>query len=192
MSKGATEESPRFFASRAKFREWLAANHDRVPALWVGFWKAASGKKGLTYEEAVDESLCYGWIDGLVKRHDELSYKQRFTPRKARSTWSAVNLKKVEALKAAGKMAPPGLQAFEGRDPARTGLYSFENRDVTLSPAFAKRFRANKGAWEFFAAQPPGYRRLMAFWVMQAKKEETRERRFAQLVGTSARHERIA
>jgi uncharacterized protein YdeI (YjbR/CyaY-like superfamily) len=187
-----TEQSPRFFPSRARFRAWLAANHDRVPVLWIGFWKAASGKKGLTYDEAVEESLCYGWIDGLVKGHDERSYKQRFTPRKAKSIWSAINLAKVEKLKAAGLMAKPGLEAWEKRDPKRMGLYSTENRDVALSDAYIRRFRAKPSAWKFFEAQPPGYRRLMAFWVMSAKREETRERRFAQLLERSAKGGRIS
>ena len=192
MATTGTEAAPRFFPSRAKFRAWLAANHGRVPALWVGFWKAASGRKGLTYAEAVEESLCYGWIDGLMKKHDERSYKQRFTPRKPSSIWSAINIGKVKRLKAAGLMAKPGLDAYEQRDPARTGVYSTENRHVVLSPAYLRRFRAEATAWKFFDAQPPGYRRLMAFWVMSAKREETRERRFAQLVATSARSERIS
>ena len=192
MAKTGTEAAPRFFPSRAKFRAWLAANHELVPALWIGFWKAASGRKGLTYDEAVEESLCYGWIDGLTKRHDEHSYKQRFTPRKPRSIWSAINLQKVERLKAAGLMAQPGLDAYEKRDPARTGLYSTENRHVVLSAEYLRRVRAKARTWKFFEAQPPGYRRLMAFWVMSAKREETRERRFAQLVAQSAKGERIS
>ena len=191
MATGS-EATPRFFPTRARFRAWLATNHDRVPALWIGFWKAASGKKGLTYDEAVEESLCFGWIDGLTKRHDELSYKQRFTPRKAKSIWSAINLKKVEKLKAAGLMAKPGLEAWAQRDPKRTGLYSTENRHVVLSAEYLRRFRAKPRAWKFFEAQPPGYRRLMAFWVMSAKREETRESRFAKLVATSAKGERIS
>jgi uncharacterized protein YdeI (YjbR/CyaY-like superfamily) len=186
------DDAPRFFESAAGFRRWLQAHGATTPELWVGFWKAKSGRKGLTYEEAVEEALCFGWIDGLVKRHDEHAYKQRFTPRRARSIWSAINIAKVEALRKAGRMAPEGLAAFESRDPKRAKLYSFENRDVALDPAFAKRLRANKAACRFFEAQPPGYRRLAAFWVMSAKKEETRERRFAQLLADSARGERVA
>ena len=185
-------ERPRFFASRAKFRAWLAANHAKSRALWVGFWKAHTGKQGLTYDEAVEESLCYGWIDGLVKRHDADSYMQRFSPRKANSIWSAINLRKVEALKAAGLMAAPGLEAVERRDPKRTGLYSFENRHVTLAPEFEKRLRERKKAWAFFEKQPPGYRRMAAFWVMSAKRPETRERRFATLLADSGRGVRVA
>jgi uncharacterized protein YdeI (YjbR/CyaY-like superfamily) len=174
-----------FFDSPAELRRWLEKNHGQSTVLWIAFWKAKSGKKGLTYDEAVEESLCYGWIDGLVRRRDEDSYQQRFTPRKPGSIWSAINIRKIEALGKAGRMAKPGLASFESRDRSKTGLYSFENRQVTLSPEFEKRFRAKKAAWKFFEAQPPGYRRLAAFWVTSAKKEETRERRFAQLVDGS-------
>ena len=182
---------PRHFRTAADFRKWLAANHAKATELWVGFWKKGSGKAGMTYDEAVDEALCYGWIDGLAKGNDELSYKQRFSPRKPTSIWSTINIGKVERLKAAGRMAAPGLEAFEKRDPKRTSVYSFENRDVKFSPAIEKRFRADRKAWAFFGQQPPGYRRLMAFWVMSAKKEETRDRRLAKLIETSAGGKRI-
>ena len=183
---------PKFFDSGVHFRRWLESNHASAGELWVGFWKVKSGRKGLTYEEAVEEALCFGWIDGLVKTFDEQSYMQRFTPRRATSIWSAVNIAKVEALTKAGRMAAPGIAAFEARDPRKTNLYSFENRHVTLDAAFEKRFRAKARAWKFFEAQPPGYRRLAAFWVMSAKKEETRERRFNRLVGDSAKGLRVA
>ena len=184
------EPKPTYFAGPAAFRKWLRG-HAKATELWVGFWKKDSGRKGLTYEQAVDEALCFGWIDGLAKRHDELSYKQRFSPRKPGSIWSAINIGKVERLKAAGRMARPGLEAFENRDPRKTGLYSFENRDVKFSAAAEKAFRANRKAWAFFDKQPPGYRRLMTFWVMSAKREETRERRLERLVARSAAGERI-
>lgn len=188
----AEDPKPRFFKSQSEFRAWLEENHAAAAELWVGFWKVGSGKTGLTYEQAVEESLCFGWIDGLVKRHDEKSYMQRFTRRGPKSTWSTINIAKVAALAQAGRMAAPGLAAFAARDPARTNLYSFENRHVTLDAAFEKRFRAKAKAWKFFEAQPPGYKRLAAFWVMKAKKEETRERRFAQLVCDSAEGLRVA
>jgi uncharacterized protein YdeI (YjbR/CyaY-like superfamily) len=183
---------PRFFRTPAEFRRWLERHHASQAQLWIGFYKKDSGKSGMTYVEAVDEALCFGWIDGLVRGHDAVAYVQRFTPRKAKSTWSAVNLRKVEALKSAGRMAPAGLEAHAKRDPTRAGLYSFENRHVVLSPALVKRFRSKKAAWKFFEAQPPGYRRLAAFWVMSAKKEETRERRFARLLGDSQEGQRVA
>jgi len=182
---------PTFFSSAAEFRRWLHANHDKVPELWIGFYKLASGRKGLTYLEAVDEALCYGWIDGHKKTHDAHAFKQRFTPRRARSIWSAINIQKVERLKKAGRMAAPGLRAYALKDPARTQVYSFENRGRALDPAYEKRFRAKKRAWAFFEAQPPGYRRLCVHWVMSAKKPETRERRLAHVMADSAASRRV-
>ena len=183
---------PVFFTSSSEFRRWLETNHASAPELWVGFWKAHTSRGGLTYEQAVEDSLCFGWIDGLVRRYDENAYMQRFTPRRPKSIWSAVNIGKVEALRKAGRMAPAGLKAFAARDPRRSSVYSFENRDVVLDAAYEKRFRARKKAWAFFERQPPGYRRLAAHWVMSAKREETRERRFAQLVADSALGTRVA
>ena len=187
----ANAPTPQFFRTQAEFRRWLERHHASVTELWIGFWKKTSGKAGLSYDEAVEEALCFGWIDGLVRGRDAESFIQRFTPRGPRSTWSAINLRKVEALRKAGRMAPAGLEAHAKRDPKRANLYSFENRHVVLSPAFTKRFKARKDAWTFFEAQPPGYRRIAAFWVMSAKLEETRERRFAQLVADSQKGERI-
>jgi len=182
--------SPRFFASRSRFRAWLAAHHDTADTLWIGFWKADSGKKGLTYLEAVDEALCFGWIDGLKKRLDDEAFVQRFTQRRKGSYWSTINVRKVAALEKAGLMTDAGRAAFEVRDKAPPP-YSAENRGVTLSDDFEKRFRAKKAAWQFFEAQPPGYRRIVSFWVMKAKKPETRERRLVQLIGDSARKVRL-
>ena len=183
---------PVFFASSSEFRRWLAKNHASAPELWVGFWKAHTAKGGLTYEQAVEDSLCFGWIDGLVRRYDESAYMQRFTPRRPKSIWSAINIRKVEALQREGRMMPAGLKAFAARDPARSSVYSFENRHVALDAAFETRFQAKKRAWAFFQAQPPGYRRLTCFWVMSAKRADTRERRFAQLLADSARGLRVA
>ena len=133
---------PRFFESPAEFRRWLEQHHATVEFLWVGFWKAKSGRGGLTYDEAIDEALCFGWIDGVINRLDEHAYMHRFTRRRPTSIWSAVNLKKYEALVASGRMAEPGRAMFESRDPKRAGLYSTENRHVQLDPAFVKRFQA--------------------------------------------------
>jgi uncharacterized protein YdeI (YjbR/CyaY-like superfamily) len=188
----ADAPDPRFFRTPAEFRRWLERHHDSETELWVGFYKKDSGKGGMVYMQAVEEALCFGWIDGRVRGRDAESYMQRFTPRKAKSVWSAVNLRKVEELTRAGRMAPAGVAAHAGRDPTRAGQYSFENRDVVLSPAFTKRFQAKKRAWAFFEKQPPGYRRVAAFWVMSAKREETRERRFDRLVEDSGNGMRIA
>lgn len=184
--------APRFFDSQAAFRAWLAANHRKATELWVAFHKVHRGKGGLTYAEAVDEALCFGWIDGVKKRIDEEAYMHRFTPRSPKSIWSEGNTRRAEALLKAGRMAPAGADAFAARDPKRAGLYSFENRDRGLDADSEKRFRAQRKAWKFFQEQPPGYRRIAAFWVASAKREETRARRLAQLIADSARGERIA
>lgn len=182
----------KYFRSASEFREWLEANHARVSELWVGFFKQASGQGGLTYAEAVDEALCFGWIDGLKKRVDEFSYTQRFTPRKPRSTWSRVNIQHVARLKKAGRVMPAGLQAFAARDPKKSGVYSFENAARNLTAADEKRFRTDKAAWKFFQQQPPGYRRTAIWWVVGAKKNETRLRRLAQLMADSKSGRRLA
>ena len=176
---------PKFFTTPEQFRQWLERNHDSATELLIGFHKKASGKKSITYAEALDEALCFGWIDGVRKRLNETSYVQRFTPRKARSIWSNINVKHVERLKKAGRLHPAGLDAYARRDPERTGIYSFENAPRELSPEFEKTFRQNKAAWKFFQEQPAGYKRLLIFRTMSAKKEETRLRRLHQLIESS-------
>ena len=183
--------TPTFFSSREKFRAWLEKHHSDTPELWIGFYNKASGRGGLTYREALDESLCFGWIDGVRKRFKEESYIQRFTPRKPRSYWSAVNTKRAKELIKEKRMAPPGLRAFERRDATADARYSFERAAAAFSPAHLKEFRAKRAAWEFFEAQPPGYKRLMAFWVADAKKEETRAKRLATLIAESSKGRRI-
>ncbi len=182
---------PRYFRTSGEFRKWLEKNHDKVDELWLGIYKKGATKKGITYREAVDVALCFGWIDGLTKSVDAASYMQRFTPRRAKSVWSAVNIKRVEQLKRAGLMHPAGEKVFAHRDPKRTGLYSFENQPQSLPPALEKRFRAKRKAWEFFQAQPPGYRRTAIWWVVSAKRDETKERRLQTLIEDSAAGRRI-
>jgi uncharacterized protein YdeI (YjbR/CyaY-like superfamily) len=181
----------KFFSSQAEFRKWLEKNHDTANELFVGFHKKSSGKKSITYPEALDEALCFGWIDGVRRSIDETSYTTRFTPRKPKSIWSNVNVRHVERLKKAGMMHPAGLAAFEKRDPERTGVYAFENEPATLSPAYEKKFRQNKKAWEFFQKQPPGYKKLMIFRIMSGKKEETRLRRLEQTIEVSEKGVRM-
>lgn len=176
---------PKFFSSPALFREWLEQNHDSKTELLLGFHKKTSGKKSVTYGEALDEALCYGWIDGVRKNLNETSYTIRFTPRKPRSIWSLVNVRHVERLTKEGRMRPPGIETYARRDPKRTGIYAFENRPREFSPEFEKAFRQNKTAWSFFEKQPPGYKRTIIFWVMGGKKEETRMKRFKKLVELS-------
>ena len=177
--------NPKFFSSPAKFREWLEQNHDRVSELLVGFHKKSSGKKSITYPEALDEALCFGWIDGVRKNLDETSYTIRFTPRKPRSIWSLVNVNHVERLKKAGRMHAAGLEAYARRDPKRTGIYAFENEPRQLSPAYEEMFRQNKKAWKFFEEMAPSLRRTSIFWIMSAKKEETRLRRLKHVIENS-------
>jgi uncharacterized protein YdeI (YjbR/CyaY-like superfamily) len=182
---------PRFFSAPAQFRQWLERNHARETELLVGFHRKASGKKSVTYNEALDEALCFGWIDGVRKSLDETSYTIRFTPRKARSIWSNVNVNHVERLIKEGRMQAAGLEVYARRDPKRTGIYSFENRPREFAPEYEKQFRANKTAWKFFEQQPPGYKRLMIFWVMSAKKEETQRSRLERLIEKSEQSLRL-
>ena len=182
---------PKFFSSPEKFRQWLEQNHDGATELLLGFHKKSSGKKSITYAEALDEALCFGWIDGVRKNLNETSYTIRFTPRKPTSIWSNVNVNHVERLQKEGRMHRAGLEAYERRNPERTGIYSFENRPRELAPEYEKLFRQNKAAWKFFQEQPPGYTRLMVFRTMSAKKEETRLRRLKQLIESSEKGVRM-
>ena len=182
---------PRFFKSQADFRAWLAKHGTTEKELWVGYYKKASGKTSLTYREALDAALCYGWIDGIVKRVDEASYMQRWTPRTRTSKWSLVNIKRIGELTELGLMAEAGLQAFNARDPKRQTNYLYEQRDQPLAPAYERRFKENARAWAFFQAQPPGYRRLCLRRIMSGKKEETREKRLLETIKLSAAHKRL-
>jgi uncharacterized protein YdeI (YjbR/CyaY-like superfamily) len=145
-------------------------------------YKKHTGKRAMSWSEAVDQALCFGWIDGRANSIDEDSYMQRFTPRRPGSNWSKINVEKVARLTEAGLMRPAGLAAFEGRRDDRTGVYSFERENAALPPGYEERLRANAAAWEYWEARPPGYRRTAAHWAMSAKREETRERRLNQLI----------
>ena len=178
---------PTFFATPSEFRRWLEEHHATARELWVGFYKKDSGRPSITWPEAVDEALCYGWIDGVRRRIDDVSYAIRFTPRKPRSNWSAVNVDRVAELTRLGRMHPAGLAAFNGRAAARTGIYAYEQRAAArLDPAAEQAFRANERAWAFFQAQAPWYRRTAIWWVVSAKQEATRLRRLATLIADSA------
>jgi uncharacterized protein YdeI (YjbR/CyaY-like superfamily) len=184
--------NPSFFARPEDFRAWLDAHHETAQELWVGLHKKGSGRPSITWPEAVDEALCFGWIDGIRKSVDDDAYAIRFTPRKRTSTWSAVNVERVAELRSEGRMRPAGVAAFEARKEAKTGVYSYEQRHAAkLDPAAERELRANETAWAFFEAQPPSYRRTAVWWVVSAKKEETRRRRLATLVEHSAQGERI-
>jgi len=178
--------TPRAFASAAAFRAWLEEHGGDTPELPLRLFKVHARHRGLTYKDALDGALCFGWIDGVRRSLDADSFSVRFTPRKPRSRWSAVNVRRAKELVAEGRMHATGLAAFEARTADSAG-YSFETRPAELPPAFTKRFRANAPAWAWFQAQAPWYRRSCAFWVMSAKREETRESRLGALVESSAR-----
>ena len=181
-----------FFPSPSHFRKWLEQNHADVAELWVGFYRKDSGRRSITWPESVDEALCFGWIDGLRKRIDAESYKIRFTPRRTISRWSNVNIGRVEELTRAGRMRAAGTKAYQQRTPARSGSYSYENRKrAKLDKRAEKQIRSSPAAWKFFQAQTPSYRQVITWWVMSAKKEETRARRLAKLIEHSARGERL-
>jgi uncharacterized protein YdeI (YjbR/CyaY-like superfamily) len=182
---------PTFFKTPADFRSWLEKHHARADELLVGFYKRESGKPSITWPESVDEALCFGWIDGIRRRIDDIRYSIRFTPRRRGSIWSSVNTKRVAELTKEKRMRPAGVKAFAARDPKKTGIYSFERETATLPAEFAKVFRANTKAWKFWEAQPPGYRRLAAYFVTSAKQDETRRRRLDLLIRDSARGLRL-
>jgi uncharacterized protein YdeI (YjbR/CyaY-like superfamily) len=174
---------PRFFESLSAWRTWLEEHYADTEDLWVGLYKRDSGRPSITWPEAVDGALCFGWIDGIRKSIDDISYKIRFTPRKPRSAWSAINVKRATELSTSGLMHSAGLAAFQKRDEKRSAIYSYEQRKrAKLPAAYESKFRINLDAWAFFHAQPPGYKRICSWWVISAKKEETRLKRLAELI----------
>ena len=183
---------PTYFATPEDFRAWFETHHEREPELLVGFYKKGTGKPSITWPESVDEALCFGWIDGIRRSLGDEAYTIRFTPRRQKSTWSAVNIKRVGELIELGRMQPAGLKAFHAREESNSGIYAYENRDkAVFDAALEERFRANAKAWDFFHAQPPGYRKLMIFRVVSAKQEATRLRRLDQLIAECAAGRRM-
>lgn len=180
-----------YFKTPAALRKWFEKNHSKKPELWIGYYKKASGKESVTYKQALDEALCFGWIDGIVKGIDEDKYCQRWTPRRATSIWSAVNINKVKALIESGKMTPAGLKAFNERDVKRTNMYSFEQKSLELPSQFEKKFKANKKAWANFQAMPPSYKKPAIWWVISAKQEATQMKRLDTLIADSEAGKRI-
>jgi uncharacterized protein YdeI (YjbR/CyaY-like superfamily) len=176
---------PVFFKKPADFRKWLDKHHAKASELLVGFYKTSSGKPCITWSESVDEALCYGWIDGVRKSMGGESYTIRFTPRRPGSTWSAINIKKIEVLTKAGKMKPAGEAAFALRKKERSAVYSHEQEDVAFSAALKKQFKASKDAWKFFDAQSASYKRMVTHWVMSAKQEATQQKRLGKLMAAS-------
>jgi uncharacterized protein YdeI (YjbR/CyaY-like superfamily) len=177
---------PTFFSTPFDFRTWLEAHHDKFQELLVGFHKKGSGKSSITWPESVDVALCFGWIDGVRKSLDETSYTIRFTPRRPTSTWSLINIKRVQQLKKMDLMHPVGLKAFAARSTKKSGIYTYEQRkSARFARKEEKQFRSNKPAWEFFRSQAPWYQKLTTWWVISAKKEETRLKRFSILIDHS-------
>lgn len=175
----------RIFARSADFRRWLEKHHDSERELWIGLYKKGANKTAMTYVEAVDEALCFGWIDGQVRRVDDEVLAQRFSPRRPTSNWSAINIGKIARLTAEGRMHPAGIRAFEERDRRKDATYSYE-RELELDAERMQRLQADAAAWAYWSGQPPGFRRGAINWVMSAKREETRERRFSELLAAAA------
>jgi len=182
---------PKFFRTPADFRTWLEKNHATATELWVGFYKKDSGKPNITWPESVDQALCFGWIDGIRKRVDEISYQIRFTPRRRGSIWSAINIKRAKELVRQKQMRPTGLKAFAARIENKSGIYSYEQRSTELNQPYAKLLKKNKAAWNFFEQQAPFYRKMIGWWIISAKKEETRMARVAKLISESAKGKRL-
>ncbi len=184
--------TPKFFPDPISWRAWLERNHGDASELLVGFHKKDSGLKSITWPESVDQALCFGWIDGIRKSIDASSYSIRFTPRRSGSTWSAVNIRRVTQLVAEGAMHPAGLQAFENRKESASVIYSYEQGEVELESAHLRLFQANDHAWQFFQSAPFSYQRAAAWWVVSAKREQTREKRLAVLIADSESGRRLA
>ena len=186
-----TPTNVRFFKTPAELRTWFRAHHRSADELWVGFYRKSSGRASITWPEAVDEALCVGWIDGIRKRLDEESYTNRFTPRRPGSVWSAVNIARVAALTKAKRMRRGGVAAFAKRKEYRSGIYAYEQRRDRLEQPYAGMLEQHPRAWEFFQAQPPSYRKVMGWWVVSAKREDTRLARLQKLIEECAAGRRM-
>ncbi|MGH8092140.1 MAG: YdeI/OmpD-associated family protein [Chthoniobacterales bacterium] len=180
-----------FFSKPADLRKWFRRNHTCAKELWVGFHRKRTGRPSLTWPESVDEALCVGWIDGIRKSIDQESYMIRFTPRRRRSTWSTVNIRRAEVLTNEKRMKAAGLAVFAVRIESRSGIYSYEQRSEQLPEPYASELRMNRTAWKFFRAQPPSYRKAIGWWVVSAKQEDTRRKRLAKLIAESAHGHRL-
>lgn len=182
---------PRFFRSPREFREWLRRHHAKAPELLVGLYKKGSGQPSITWPEAVDAALCYGWIDGVRRRIDDSSYTIRFTPRKPASVWSSVNITRAEALIARGEMQTAGVAAVQARRASKSSVYSYEQKNAQLAEPYRQRLRKNGAAWDYFERQPPSYRRAATWCVMSAKQEATRLKRLEKLIACSLLGQRL-
>src|SRR4051794_11077858 len=179
---GLPSMKPRFFSKSEDWREWLDQNHERGKEVVGGFYKTNCGKPSITWPESVDAALCFGWIDGVRRSIDSSSYSIRFTPRRPRSIWSKVNIKRAEQLIASGLMRPAGRQAYQARLGERSGVYSFEQQDMVFDKGQEQQFKRDREAWRFFQSQAPWYRRTATYWVVSAKREETKAKRLNTLI----------
>jgi uncharacterized protein YdeI (YjbR/CyaY-like superfamily) len=180
-----------YFPAPADLRKWLRANHAAAAELWIGFHKKESGKPSVTWPEAVDEALCVGWIDGIRKSLGPERYTIRFTPRRKGSIWSAVNIARVKVLTGEKRMRPAGVTAFAARLENKSGIYSYEQRRDRLEEPYAGLLKKHKAAWTFFELQPPGYRKVMGWWIVSAKREETRQQRLKKLIDACEKGKRL-
>jgi len=180
-----------FFPTQKHLRKWFTKNHKKEKELWVGFYKVATRKPTVTWSQAVDEAICFGWIDGIRKSLDEESYCNRFTPRKPTSNWSAINIKKVEELTKLGLMKPEGLHAFSLRKENHSIVYSYENHSVEFEKSYEKKFKSNNKAWKYFQSMATSYKKITARWVMSAKQESTRLKRLNELINNCAAGKKI-
>jgi uncharacterized protein YdeI (YjbR/CyaY-like superfamily) len=183
--------TPKFFKNQADFRKWLEINHKKETELVVGFYKRESGKHSMTWSQSVDEALCFGWIDGIRKSIDKKSYCIRFTPRRQSSTWSAVNIRKIEELIKQGLMQPAGLEIYKHRKVEKSGVASYESEAKQLDKSYEMKFKVNKTAWEFFTKQAPSYQKTIIHWIMTAKQETTRITRLEKIINESENHKRL-
>lgn len=184
--------APVFFATQNDFRNWLDKHYKAETELLVGFYKKGSGKASMTWSESVDQALCFGWIDGVRRTIDDQAYSIRFTPRKARSTWSAVNIDKMEALRKQNLVTPEGIAAYEKRTEDNSKIYSHERTEAAVLPrAMVAEFKKHQPAWEFFEAQPPGYKKVILHWIITAKQEKTQHSRFKKLLDACLQNKRL-
>jgi uncharacterized protein YdeI (YjbR/CyaY-like superfamily) len=187
-----TPENVIFFETPAQLRAWFEANHESATQLWLGYHRKRTGRPSVTWQEVVDQELCFGWIDSVRYSLDGDRSAQRITPRRSGSVWSAINIKRFQELEQMGMVHPSGRAAFDKRDEARSRIYSYENRSRGFDAATEAAFRKNRTAWKFFEAQAPSYRRTASFWVMSAKRDETKKRRLEKLIATSQATQRLA
>ena len=187
-----TPENVIFFETPAELRAWFEANHESATQLWLGYHRKRTGRPSVTWQEVVDQELCFGWIDSVRYSLDGDRSAQRITPRRSGSVWSAINIKRFQELEQMGMVHPNGRAAFDKRDEAKSRIYSYENRSRGFDAATEAAFRKNRTAWKFFEAQAPSYRRTASFWVMSAKRDETKKRRLEKLIATSRAAQRLA